>query len=848
MCLHLETVIFGRERELESISAACAHRRVRVLVGPAGIGKTTSWRAAVGERHVHEIDGRWMGEREQAIAYLAEELADEPPQAGTAGIARWLDRSLHRLGRGAPVVVWDAFDRVESTLASVVLLTIARTELPFALVLESRRPLLVEPFASRIRILEFGPLSEEATSALCRQLGRSPADFPKTVLGHPGLMRLYVEAGTSGMREWAERLVRSLPSAQYVLLTRLCLARSPYQSSWARLGSSEADYATLVALGAVSRRGHVVEPALDYLLDHLRSSGELEELERSLLTRLAARSRLARPDLERALDLCGRVGDPALRLRLMSRHSMLAPARDAPTRLPSLAETPRIVGARRWLGAYEALATSQKKGDADLAAACVLYAQFHSGLRLVPDTAAVFVQRQLTEDPPRPARDELALLTRLLDAIGVQGLPAAGPLHDPRLESGVELLEQAVDASWANAPQAAAELERAASLFGVLGAENGIQIVRQVQAAHCFRNGRDANLARLLGVLCETRTGERHHWHDFWQVALEWQQGRHALLESAAVDLPEPAADGARILPGPYGSDYLAHCFGALLDRSRGEEPELARAAVFVEALRRLRPLDAIVLGAVTFAQHCLIHLHEEPARHIAEELRSGPGFAATHGAALLALASSETSPADLLEVLTNACSPAERLTAPYYVLLAARRVLDGRLSAPSFFRWFDGLPLDTLSGVPARLVGLIGAELARGESRPEAFPPGSPEATFLRQLAAPQPSPRVDDPQVADLLRYLDEHWFESVNLGEYCLARGFSPKSLSKRFARALGLSPKQYQLRARIKRAAWLLRETDWDITAIAQECGFYDGPDFTRAFRKSVGCSPSDYRKV
>lgn len=40
---------------------------------------------------------------------------------------------------------------------------------------------------------------------------------------------------------------------------------------------------------------------------------------------------------------------------------------------------------------------------------------------------------------------------------------------------------------------------------------------------------------------------------------------------------------------------------------------------------------------------------------------------------------------------------------------------------------------------------------------------------------------------------------------------------------------------------------LRETDYSVEAIAEELGYRDTANFRRAFRKSEGCSPIEYRQ-
>ncbi|MBN1553299.1 MAG: helix-turn-helix transcriptional regulator [Phycisphaerae bacterium] len=72
-------------------------------------------------------------------------------------------------------------------------------------------------------------------------------------------------------------------------------------------------------------------------------------------------------------------------------------------------------------------------------------------------------------------------------------------------------------------------------------------------------------------------------------------------------------------------------------------------------------------------------------------------------------------------------------------------------------------------------------------------------------------------------------------------------SYRQLCRHFQRALGCSPKQYQIRARLTEARRLLRETHLPITTIAMELGFCTSQHFATQFQIQTNQTPSDYRK-
>ena len=65
---------------------------------------------------------------------------------------------------------------------------------------------------------------------------------------------------------------------------------------------------------------------------------------------------------------------------------------------------------------------------------------------------------------------------------------------------------------------------------------------------------------------------------------------------------------------------------------------------------------------------------------------------------------------------------------------------------------------------------------------------------------------------------------------------------------FLAGAGCTPVQYITRRRIARAQALLASTDQSIQRIALQCGYSSYTYFTSVFRKHVGRSPGDYRKI
>lgn len=73
-------------------------------------------------------------------------------------------------------------------------------------------------------------------------------------------------------------------------------------------------------------------------------------------------------------------------------------------------------------------------------------------------------------------------------------------------------------------------------------------------------------------------------------------------------------------------------------------------------------------------------------------------------------------------------------------------------------------------------------------------------------------------------------------------------SKSQVNRLFVDAFGKSPIAYLTMIRTEQMAALLRTTDAPITVIAREVGWSDADFATRQFRRSIGVTPTDYRRL
>jgi AraC-like DNA-binding protein len=94
----------------------------------------------------------------------------------------------------------------------------------------------------------------------------------------------------------------------------------------------------------------------------------------------------------------------------------------------------------------------------------------------------------------------------------------------------------------------------------------------------------------------------------------------------------------------------------------------------------------------------------------------------------------------------------------------------------------------------------------------------------------------------------FLDTHSHERIDLDRSAAQVGLSAFHFLRLFANVLGVTPHQYLVRSRLRRAAQALAEGDRSITDVAFDVGFGDLSNFVRTFHRAAGLSPRDFRRV
>ncbi|HWD98345.1 MAG TPA: AraC family transcriptional regulator [Bryobacteraceae bacterium] len=101
---------------------------------------------------------------------------------------------------------------------------------------------------------------------------------------------------------------------------------------------------------------------------------------------------------------------------------------------------------------------------------------------------------------------------------------------------------------------------------------------------------------------------------------------------------------------------------------------------------------------------------------------------------------------------------------------------------------------------------------------------------------------------RVSRVIRAIENEPGLPVDLASLARMARLSPYHFLRTFQGLTGVTPHQYLLRARLRRAAVRLVSEERKVAEIAFDCGFGDLSNFNRAFRNEFGMTPRIYRRT
>jgi AraC-like DNA-binding protein len=150
-------------------------------------------------------------------------------------------------------------------------------------------------------------------------------------------------------------------------------------------------------------------------------------------------------------------------------------------------------------------------------------------------------------------------------------------------------------------------------------------------------------------------------------------------------------------------------------------------------------------------------------------------------------------------------------------------------------------------------VLGELAQEAANGRSDMSLDELGLLFAARLVEMISGRPQRPVrgnarDRRRAIEAALWIDEHSMSPIDLEAAAGAAGLSVFHFLRLFANVLGVTPHQYLVRSRLRRAAAMLADDSLSITDVAFDAGFGDLSNFVRTFHRAAGVSPRRFRRA
>ncbi len=885
----------GREKETGTLRKAIRSRKAMLVSGVSGIGKTALIENTIRDYpRIYRVSGRWMTEWLDAVAYFSEIIEHKPRSPTRGAVALWLQKSLCSLP--CDIFFLDDFEYLDPDFGNILLSVLRTADFPFAVLAASASGDVEfrQSVSDKLVHLHLQELSARDLALYCKCNNTRPEELPRQVRGHPQLMQIYLENGSTGVEEWVDTKLMSFSTNALMLLKRLCLAQTSLQERWAGEGFSRASHREI-------RNKLPSESSLQRVKEHLligmnEARDEKRELESGMLDFLLARPELSRQDFHRAVKIA--LDQRAQGLRELvakfasssdafDHHSLvlLQPAlnelmlsREIPaeSRLLWFRSMGEDFDPEQYLKIHDRLIDSEDNIERAIAKVNYLRACYRAGVDRMPRMDR-YIRELAAEDIPSSIREQ-ALCLWATTSYHRSGF-------EKRKESVYRFLEkngmkpEVVEAfrvlfggrsGWAREYQGEdlrAQVLKSHRIF----ARNNLQGMADV----CIRNlvmlsyveNDDETYLDTCNELQSHGTGYGI-LDTLFPAVIQWTRCNFEPMENIFREIPDsPYYNSHPLLRGPYYKDIMPYVMAVLRDLTFDASPNPDYIPVLEKANRHFYHFYMITNSAGRLAQHFLFRDNTTDSKRLIDLLRNGKWPQERYIGELLreyySLYSGEKKATigDMIRLARVPLHAPERITLPYYVLLSTRTILRHGIPGADFVGLLSSHPgVKSLFGLSRWIVDeccdamldVLGMDLPERENNID-VPPGIRETVrnlIWRNIDRPKGRPvkayRTDT--VPSLKRHLDQNWREPFKLEAFAEANGISTKHLTTHFTRAYGISPKKYQGLKRLEEArSRLIKEPDRNITEIALACGFHDSADFSRKFKMRYGVSPRDYRK-
>ena len=113
--------------------------------------------------------------------------------------------------------------------------------------------------------------------------------------------------------------------------------------------------------------------------------------------------------------------------------------------------------------------------------------------------------------------------------------------------------------------------------------------------------------------------------------------------------------------------------------------------------------------------------------------------------------------------------------------------------------------------------------------------------------VSQPAPKRRLDDVRLKRVLAHVEDRLFEDITVAELADVACLSVFHFTRAFTATVGSPPNRYVSRRRLEAAKKLIVGGHRSLIEIALSCQFSSQSSFTRAFKRSTGFTPAEYRQ-
>lgn len=99
----------------------------------------------------------------------------------------------------------------------------------------------------------------------------------------------------------------------------------------------------------------------------------------------------------------------------------------------------------------------------------------------------------------------------------------------------------------------------------------------------------------------------------------------------------------------------------------------------------------------------------------------------------------------------------------------------------------------------------------------------------------------------IPKVLEFINQNYQKPITLADMAKLAGYSPNYFHNVFRTVMGKTPQDYLMEQRLQHAKWLLVQTEMTLSEIAYECGFSSQSHLCARFKRSVFCTPGEYRQ-